>query len=236
MAIENRTLKVNEKFVATFRGTKYTLQAVTVEKAKTGDKQKATFRMIEPTGYKGAKHGSAALQGGEDGKTFSSLSSAASALAFPGRWDGWKFWTREKEWKPELAIKARGEAAKGKPRPAKAKAPKAASKTSAKSSKETATASPKATPKAKAASGATSPKRSSAKASIPVTPKTAKVPSKSPKASRGSTKSAAKPVTARNGSSPAANSRKTADAKPVATATRGRGVAVAPADLEDDIF
>ena len=221
MAIENRMLKANEKFVATFRGTRYVLQAVSVEKSKEG-KQKATFRMIEPATYKGPKTGSVALQGGDDGKTFSSLSSAASALAMPGRWDGWKFWTREKEWKPALAIKARGEAAKGKPRPARAAKPKA----------EKASPKAKAAPKTKAVSGKVSRKPTATKVSTPATPK-AKVSAKVAKSAKAPAIKA--PAKSRNGASPNADSGKTPNVA-VATASRGRGKSVEVSAIEDDIF
>lgn len=207
--IENRTLKNGEKFVAVFHDVKYIVQAKADGKNGKGE-PKFAFIVIEPSSYKGTSKGSKALAGGDDGKTYSSLSSVASAIAFPGRWDGWKFFTREKEFKPEMAIKRRGEVLAGKPRPKKVnkkdapvkapggkKAP-AAPKTAPKA--KAAPASKK--PQKKAASGGKSPAPSSVKDSTPVTPKAegrAKVAKAPAKAAKATSKS--------NGANPAYNSK-----------------------------
>lgn len=224
MAIADRNIKTNEKFVATFRGTKYVLQALKGEKP-----EKPLYRMTVPSDYHGPSTGSAALWGGDDGKTFTSLSSAASALAFPGRWDGWKFWTREKEYTPELAIKARGEVMKGTKRPKVNKAPKAVT-----AKKLT----------AKLGSGVASPEPSAPKAKTPATPKAAVKKAKvasagaSPKSRRtrtakGSAVTATKQQSrkARGSSVAVASRRKAAPAAAVAT-SNGRGPAVDPAESD----
>lgn len=165
MPLVNRTLKKGEKLVAVYGGTRYVLDVADVPK-----EGKPTFRMLEPVKFKGKDTHPASLRGGEDGKTFSSLSAAASALTFPGRYDGWHFWTREEDWESSLEMFKRGEkpkadklAKEAKPKAEKKAAPKASApkpqpKTAAGKSPAKAAAKPTSEGSAKVAPKAAKPR------------------------------------------------------------------------------
>lgn len=204
MPIVNRTIKAKEKFVAQYHGDKFVIEAL-----QDGAPDKFNFHMVEPVKFKGPSAGAKSLQGGADGRTFTSLSGAASAIAFPGRWDGWIFWTREKEWKPEMGFAKRG--------------------ASARAVKKTVVA--KAAPKAKAEKAA-KPTRATVVEAQEVKKVAAKAQPKAERSTKTSKAPKAELVAAapksKNGSKPIA----VAVAAPVKAATRTRAPKAEPAELD----
>ena len=206
MPIVSRVLKSKERFVAKYHGIRFVIQADEVEENKW------SFHMLEPKGYKGPQNGSKSFQGGADGRTFSSLSSAASAITLPGLRDGWIFWTREKDWSEDLAVNARGgrsvvgtkakavrpAAAKSKPAATKAVKPPTKAEGVSKESKPTST---------------TSSRKAGTVTTRKATKTELKEGLKSPKATRGAAKATVKSVAEATG-------KRTAPAKVKARRTR----------------
>lgn len=231
MAIIDRTLKNKEHLVASYGGTKYVIEVVS-------NKDGTSFKFVEPKSFKGPQDAkSKSLHGGSDGKTFSSLSAAGGAIKHPFAWpDGWLFWTREKEWTPEMALRKRGDA-----KPVKAAAPKAVKQPTAKQMSKAVEAAAQDADKAEAKRNAKAPKVSGASKASSSSKTATKAEKVAPKAeaktsakANGTTKSAA----SRNGAKPtsAASGSRSGKAQAASVSvSRGRPArsAVAVAEPEE---